>query len=151
MVDTVSPEVRSRMMAANRRKDTGPELLVRRYLHAQGFRFRLDVRRLPGSPDLVLARHRAAIFVHGCYWHQHEGCRFATTPKSNKAFWAAKFARNVERDESAIAALLPMGWRVGVVWECALRKDHRNQSLSTLVAWVHGNSNRIDIPDRGLG
>ncbi|WP_422072034.1 very short patch repair endonuclease [Tranquillimonas rosea] len=149
MADTVSPEVRSRMMSANRRKDTGPELLVRRHLHAQGLRFRLDVRKLPGSPDLVLARHRVAIFVHGCYWHRHEGCRFATTPKSNQAFWAAKFARNVERDERAIAALLHMGWRVGIVWECALRKDRRDPSLSTLVAWLHGNSDRIDIPARG--
>ncbi|MBJ3764638.1 DNA mismatch endonuclease Vsr [Maribius pontilimi] len=151
MADTVSPEVRSRMMAANRRRDTGPELLVRRHLHARGLRFRLDVRKLPGSPDLVLARHRAAIFVHGCYWHRHQGCRFATTPKSNQAFWTTKFARNVERDERAIATLLHMGWRVGVVWECALKKDNRDASLSALVAWVHGNSDRTDIPARAPG
>ena len=148
MADTVSPEVRSKMMAANRRKDTGPELLVRRHLHAQGLRFRLDVRKLPGSPDLVLARHRAAIFVHGCYWHRHQGCRFATTPKSNQAFWVTKFASNVERDERAIAALLHMSWRVGVVWECALKNGFREHSLSALVAWVHGGSDRIEIPAR---
>lgn len=149
MTDTVSPEVRSKMMAANKRKDTGPELLVRRHLHAQGLRFRLDVRKLPGSPDLVLARRRAAIFVHGCYWHRHQGCSFAATPKSNQAFWATKFARNVERDERAIVALLHMSWRVGVVWECALRKNYRDQSLSTLVAWVKGSSDRIDIAAGG--
>ncbi|MHA6324541.1 very short patch repair endonuclease [Roseivivax sp. CAU 1753] len=148
MADTVSPEVRSKMMAANRRKDTRPELLVRSYLHAQGLRFRLDVRKLPGSPDLVLARHRAAIFVHGCYWHRHEGCRFATTPQSNQAFWTTKFARNIERDETAIAALLNMGWRVAVVWECGLRGEHRDGNLSTLVAWVRGNADRMNIPAR---
>ncbi|MDT0683411.1 very short patch repair endonuclease [Roseicyclus sp. F158] len=148
MADTVSPEVRSRMMAANRRKDTGPELLVRRHLHAQGLRFRLDVRKLPGSPDLVLTRHRAAIFVHGCYWHRHQGCRFATTPKSNQAFWVSKFASNVERDERAIAALQHMGWRVGVVWECALKSSFREHSLSALVAWVQGGPDRIEIPAR---
>ena len=148
MADTVSPDVRSRMMAANRRKDTGPEMLVRRHLHAQGLRFRIDVRKLPGSPDLVLARHRAAIFVHGCYWHRHQGCRFAATPKSNQEFWTTKFAQNVERDERAIASLLHKGWRVGVIWECALGKVCRDHSLSTLVAWVCGNSDRVEIPAR---
>ena len=148
MVDTVSPEVRSRMMAANRRRDTGPEVLVRRHLHAQGLRFRLDVRKLPGSPDLVLARHRAAIFVHGCYWHRHRGCRFATMPKSNQAFWETKFAKNVERDESALDALLRTGWRVAVVWECSLKTEHREQNLSALVAWVYGGSERLEVPAR---
>ena len=134
------------MMAANRRKDTKPELLVRRHLHAQGLRFRLDVRKLPGSPDIVLARHRVAVFVHGCYWHQHEGCRFATVPKSNRGFWAGKFARNIERDQRSMAALLHMGWRVAVVWECSLRKGQREDSLSTLVSWVLGASERLELP-----
>lgn len=148
MADIVSPDIRSKMMAANRRKDTKPELLVRRHLHAEGLRFRLDVRKLPGSPDIVLSRHRAAIFVHGCYWHRHEGCRFATTPKSNRAFWTAKFARNIERDREAVAALRQLGWRVGVVWECGLKKDCREKNLSVLVSWVHGASVRLNIPAR---
>ena len=136
------------MMAANRRKNTKPELLVRRHLHAQGLRFRLDVRKLPGSPDIVLARHRVAIFVHGCYWHRHEGCRFATTPKSNQSFWVTKFARNIERDQRSMATLLHMGWRVGVVWECSLRKEHREENLSALVSWVLGTSDRLDLTSR---
>lgn len=145
MADIVTPEVRSRMMAANKRRDTKPELLVRRYLHAQGFRFRLDVRKLPGSPDIVLARHRAAIFVHGCYWHRHEGCRFATTPKTNAEFWQKKFAGNVERDSRAKSALLALGWRVAVIWECALLNRSDYSTLDQLAEWICSNKPAIEL------
>jgi DNA mismatch endonuclease (patch repair protein) len=146
MVDIVPPETRSRMMAANRRRDTKPEMIVRRHLHAQGFRYRLDVGRLAGRPDIVLARHRVTIFVHGCFWHRHDGCRNATMPKSNVGFWRAKFERNVERDRTALGELLAGGWRVAVVWECALRRDEANVNLAKLDRWIGGCETRLDLP-----
>lgn len=146
MTDIVSPEVRSRMMSANRRRDTKPELTVRRFLHAAGFRYRLDVRKLPGSPDIVLARYRAAIFVHGCYWHRHSDCRYATTPKSNVDFWQEKFERNVERDRRAIDRLLDDGWRVATVWECAVRRKEPDETLPILADWIRGREPRLDLP-----
>lgn len=121
MTDVVDSQTRSRMMAGIRSKDTKPELLVRRYLHAAGFRFRLNVRTLPGTPDLVLARWRTVIFVHGCFWHRHADCTLAYTPKSRQAFWLEKFEKNVARDTKAISALKDAGWNVIVVWECSLR------------------------------
>lgn len=132
-------------MAANRRRDTKPEMVVRCDLHRHGFRFRVDVRKLPGSPDIVLVRRRAAIFVHGCYWHRHPGCRFATSPKTRVAFWEQKFARNVERDLAAMASLQELGWRVAIVWECALRKDSREANLFALREWLLGSSAFVTI------
>lgn len=118
MPDIVSPETRSRMMSGIRGRNTKPELAVRRYLHARGFRYRLHVRELPGKPDIVLPRYRTAVFVHGCFWHRHEGCRFAYTPKSRQQFWLAKLEGNAVRDERAAQRLRDLGWRVEVVWEC---------------------------------
>jgi DNA mismatch endonuclease (patch repair protein) len=105
-------------MGRVRQRDTDPELRVRRALHAAGLRFRVQRRDLPGRPDIVLPRHRIAIFVHGCFWHRHPGCRMATMPKTRADFWSAKFERNVQRDESNVAQLIALGWRVVVVWEC---------------------------------
>lgn len=105
-------------MRSVRQKNTRPELSVRRFVHALGFRFRLHRRDLPGSPDLVLPRLRKVIFVHGCFWHRHEGCRRTTSPKTHTDFWNAKFARNIERDASAVAALGRQGWKVLTIWEC---------------------------------
>lgn len=105
-------------MAAIRGKDTCPEIIVRRYLHSQGFRFRLHMAGLPGKPDLVLPRYNSVIFVHGCFWHVHD-CQFgAVKPKTNAEFWAAKRQRNVERDGETVVALEQLGWRVKVLWEC---------------------------------
>lgn len=118
--DIVSPAVRSSMMSRIRGKNSRPELALRKQLFASGYRFRLHRRDLPGSPDIVLPRHRAVVFVHGCFWHRHDGCSKATTPSSNSAFWGAKFAANVERDAAAIARLEALGWRVALVWECAI-------------------------------
>lgn len=109
-------------MAAIGRADTAPELAVRRYLHATGLRFRLHVAGLPGRPDVVLPGHRVVVFVHGCYWHRHPGCRFATVPGSNSQFWQRKFARNVQRDTEVKLALERLGWTVLVVWECETRE-----------------------------
>lgn len=108
-----------KVMQANRRRDTGPELKVRRFLHARGYRFRVDHGGLPGRPDVALPRHRLAIFVHGCYWHRHD-CGRAGQPKTNSAFWQAKFDRNAARHERNAAALRQLGWTVVVVWECSL-------------------------------
>ncbi len=123
MVDVVDPTKRSSMMAGIRGRDTKPEMVLRHALHALGFRYRLHVRKLPGKPDLVFPKFRAAVFVNGCFWHRHEGCRFTTTPATRPDFWKDKFEGNVARDRRNVLALMDLGWRVAIVWECALRKD----------------------------
>lgn len=112
---------RSALMARVRGKNTRPEMIVRRTLHAMGERFRLHRADLPGRPDIVLPRHRLAIFVHGCFWHRHPGCRLSSTPKTRVVFWEDKFATNVARDARNAEALHTMGWRVATVWECETR------------------------------
>lgn len=121
MPERLSPKERSELMSRVRGKDSKPEWIVRRLLHERGYRYRLHARDLPGKPDIVFRRKRKAIFVHGCFWHRHEGCRRATTPATRADFWNAKFAANVERDQRALAALREAGWDVLVVWECELR------------------------------
>jgi DNA mismatch endonuclease, patch repair protein len=113
--------VRSRIMRSVGRASTGPELAVRRALHALGYRFRLHRRDLPGTPDVVLPRRKIVIFVHGCFWHRHEGCSKATSPKTRKEFWTTKFAQNVARDRRNETELRNQGWRVLTVWECQTR------------------------------
>ncbi len=120
MADFLTPAERSMRMSRIRSRDTLPELALRKALFALGFRYRLDDRKLPGRPDIVLPRYKTAIFVHGCFWHRHEGCKIATTPKSNTAFWVDKFRRNVERDARVAGELEAAGWRVFVAWECEL-------------------------------
>lgn len=120
-MDVVDAAKRSRMMAGIKSKNTGPEMIVRKYLHAQGFRYRLHPRKLPGSPDVVLPKHRVVIFIHGCFWHRHRSCKLATNPSSNVERWTMKFQGNVERDARNAAALRALGWTVIVVWECELR------------------------------
>lgn len=118
MVDVVDPSVRSRMMSAIRGRDTHPELIVRTYLHRCGLRFRLHSGHLPGRPDLVLPRHKAVVFVHGCFWHRHAGCALATTPATRPEFWQQKFRSNVERDRLKEGQLRESGWRVFIIWGC---------------------------------
>lgn len=146
MTDVVDASTRSRMMAGIRSRDTKPEMQVRRYLHASGFRFRLNVRSLPGSPDLVLAKWRTVIFVHGCFWHRHEGCALAYTPKSRQDFWLEKFEKNVTRDASAVVALKAAGWNVIVVWECTLRDAQRDAALTGLAYRIREGV--ADVGDR---
>jgi DNA mismatch endonuclease (patch repair protein) len=117
-MDSLSPERRSWNMSRIRAKDTRPERLVRSLLHSLGYRFRLNRKDLPGRPDIVLPKYRTAIYVHGCFWHRHEGCSLAYTPKSNLKFWIKKFTRNEERDAEVAAALKETGWKQVVVWEC---------------------------------
>ena len=132
-MDIVTPEVRSRIMAAVPRANSQPELMVRRMLHSMGYRFRLHCRDLPGTPDIVLPRHRKIIFVHGCYWHRH-GCSRTTTPRSNTTFWENKFAANRSRDQSVIRKLGDRGWTVLVVWECQLTRPE--ELLETLMSFL---------------
>jgi DNA mismatch endonuclease (patch repair protein) len=140
MSDVVSSEKRCRMMSGIRGKDTKPELAVRRYLHSRGYRFRLHRKDLPGRPDIVLPKYNAAIFVHGCFWHRHKDCRFAYNPKSKIEFWQAKFAGNVKRDEEARQALLDLGWRVMLIWECGLRSNAvREQGIEAISEWLESD------------
>lgn len=117
-MDIVTPAKRSLMMSGICGKDTKPELAVRKLVHGLGYRFRLHRRDLPGSPDLVLPRLKKVIFVHGCFWHRHPGCRFAHTPKSNIEFWQTKLNKNTHRDAAAHHTLISTGWDVLIVWEC---------------------------------
>src|SRR5260221_3334640 len=117
--DIMSPQARSALMAKIRGTDTRPELIVRRLLHKLGYRYRLHAKKLPGRPDIIFPGRRAAIFVHGCFWHRHD-CSYAYTPKSRREFWLRKFARNVERDAENQRQLDAVGWRVLILWECEI-------------------------------
>ena len=128
MADKLNTQQRHHCMSRIRGKDTKPELLVRKGLHARGFRFRLQDRKLPGRPDIVLPKYGVAIMVNGCFWHRHKGCRYATKPKSNIEFWDTKIARNKHRDEVTAAHLEALGWTVIVVWECELRGKEKAEA-----------------------
>lgn len=145
MTDIVDSTTRSRMMASIRGKDTRPEVSLRKALHARGFRYRLHSRHLPGRPDIALPRYRAVIFVHGCFWHRHDGCRYATTPKTRPEFWQAKFAGNVARDRCNAALLRDEGWRVAVVWECALKERPATALAADIAAWLENGGNSLEI------
>jgi DNA mismatch endonuclease (patch repair protein) len=125
VVDHVEPSKRSLIMAAVRSKDTGPEMAVRRIVQRLGFRYRRHVKALPGCPDFVFPPRRKVIFVHGCFWHRHKKCRYATSPKTRKKFWEAKFAANVARDRRNQRQLKRMNWSVMKVWQCELKKLER--------------------------
>lgn len=124
-MDNVDPERRRQNMARVRGKNTVPEMRVRRVAHRMGLRFRLHRADLPGKPDLVFPRHHVAVFVHGCFWHRHEDCRRASVPATRETFWRAKFKGNVLRDQMQHAALVALGWRVIVLWECELKDETR--------------------------
>lgn len=132
------------MMAGIRGKNTRPELIVRKYLHARGYRYRLHESKLPGSPDITMSRRKIAIFVHGCFWHRHIGCKYAPIPKTKTEFWLEKFEKNRNRDENAYSDLLGLGWRVVVVWECALKRSTTN-SLCELERFIHSDDRFRDI------
>ena len=139
MADVVDKATRSRMMAGIKAKDTVPELEVRRFLHSHGFRYRLHVKALPGKPDIVLPKYRSAIFVHGCFWHQHPGCKDAVMPKSNSKFWETKLDGNRARAKRNAAALTRSGWRWAVIWECTLREGKGRKMpsvLESLARWL---------------
>lgn len=148
-MDVVEPAVRSRMMAGIRGKNTKPEMLVRRCLSAAGFRYRLHRRDLPGAPDIALPGAKIAIFVHGCFWHVHQGCRFAAIPATRPEFWKAKLQGNVERDEGSIAKLAMLGWRVLVVWECATRSAEAATLCGAVIRWIEEGADYGEIGSAG--
>ena len=148
VVDTVDKETRSRIMSSVGQKDTGLETMLRAALHKAGLRYRLCDRKLPGSPDLVFSRFGAVIFVHGCYWHSH-GCYKSSVPKSRRKFWVNKFSVNRQRDEHNIVLLRESGWRVMIVWECALVGKHAFSldAITELVrAWLMGTEEHREVP-----
>ncbi|WP_321881423.1 very short patch repair endonuclease [Burkholderia cepacia] len=134
MVDFLSRKERSERMARIRGKDTFPELTLRKILHRMGLRYRLYNKKLPGKPDMSFPKFRSIIFVHGCFWHHHEGCRIATLPKSNTQFWIEKFEKNVARDAHVKIELEKLGWKVFVVWECELSSVKRALEVGEYLA-----------------
>ena len=143
MADVVSQAVRSKIMSSIRGRNTRPEMVVRTYLHRRGFRYRLHDQFLPGSPDIVLKRYKLVIFVHGCFWHRHVNCRLAATPTSNVEFWLKKLTANSKRDQQNIQMLLDGGWRVIVIWECAIRLLGRTETLDWLPTAINDDSRRF--------
>lgn len=133
MADNRTTEQRSYNMSMIRSTNTKPELLVRKYLFSRGFRYRLHSKNLIGKPDIVLPKHMAAVFVHGCFWHGHTNCKFAKVPVSNNSFWVNKIEKNKERDKRNIRYLKKLGWRVFILWECQLVKTKADKRLNILV------------------
>ena len=145
-MDKLTKEQRHRCMASIRGKNTKPEMLVRRFLFSRGFRYRLNHPRLPGRPDIVLRKYRTVIFVNGCFWHGHEGCKYYVVPKSNTEFWTAKIERNRARDIDEQHKLAAMGWHCITVWECQLKPAIRTNTLKSLVYTL----NRIYLQDHRI-
>lgn len=146
MTDVVDTATRSRMMSGIRGRNTKPEILVRNLLHRQGFRFRLHVSNLSGRPDIVLPRYHAVIFVHGCFWHGHD-CEYFKWPQTRPEFWREKIERNCSNDLKVRKALKKAGWRVGIVWECALRGAGKDTGNITrrMCNWLHGDKPSMEI------
>ena len=145
-MDKLTKEHRSWNMSQIRGKDTSPEKAVRSLLHRLGYRFRLHCKVLPGQPDIVLPRFQAVIFVHGCYWHRHKGCRYAYTPKTRIKFWQRKFDENVERDERTLKSLRKLGWHVLVVWECQISNEET--LAKRLIRFLAESEHQADISVR---
>lgn len=147
MTDIYSKSKRSDIMSQISGKETKPEVLVRKYLFSKGFRFRKNVANLPGHPDIVLPKYKAAIFVHGCFWHGHSGCNKSKLPTARTEFWQKKIGRTIERDEEKIDELSILGWRVAVVWECGLKNKVLIESAITeLAKWIKSIEERLEIP-----
>lgn len=144
MADVHTPEQRSYNMSRIRGKDTKPEELVRKYLFSQGFRYRKNDARLPGKPDIVLPKYRTVIFVNGCFWHAHQGCKYFVWPKNNEEFWRNKISGNIRRDSDNYMQLEQMGWKVIVVWECQLKKPILQQTLFRLCKKIKGVPNEYN-------
>lgn len=139
MTDRITPEHRSWNMSRIKGKDTKIEVKVRSWLFSKGFRFRKNDRRYPGTPDIVLPKYKTVIFINGCFWHRHEGCRYATTPKTRTEFWMNKFEKNVENDRKHKEELETMGWRVITLWECELKKNSFEDTMNRLGQQLHND------------
>ncbi|HET7832483.1 MAG TPA: DNA mismatch endonuclease Vsr [Gallionella sp.] len=152
MADVVDKATRSRMMSGIRAKDTRPELFIRKGLHALGFRYRLHARDIPGKPDMVFPKYNALIEVHGCFWHGH-GCSYFKWPKSNQAFWKEKIKLNRQRDRRSLATQEQLGWRVLVVWECAVRKnmsEHNFDVVNLVAQWLVQDTKPAFLDENGV-
>lgn len=132
MADVHEPAVRSYNMSKIRSVNTKPELIVRKYLHSLGFRYRLHVSTLPGKPDIVLPKYKSIVLVHGCFWHSHEGCKRFQVPSTRKDYWIPKLKKNKEKDERNVSTLKKSGWNVHVIWECELKRNKRHETLRNL-------------------
>lgn len=133
MTDVHSKKVRSFNMSQIRSKNTKPEILVRKYLFSKGFRFRIHDKKLLGKPDIILPKYKTIVFVHGCFWHSHTSCKYAVTPKSNTAYWMKKLAKNIERDRLHLEALEKASWKVIIVWECELKRESFESTMTELI------------------
>ena len=148
MVDVVDKKTRSRMMAGIKGKNTKPEMLLRRALHAGGFRYRIHDAKLPGKPDLVFPMYEAVVFIHGCFWHQHPECWWNTTPAANAAFWKHKLGENAKRDKRTINELQEHGWRIAIVWECSLRLAPVENIADTVGSWLKTGDASLIVPEQ---
>lgn len=134
MSDVHSKETRSFNMSRIKGKDTKPEMLVRKFLFSKGFRYRLHGKKLPGTPDIVLPKYKTVVFIHGCFWHGHQSCKYFVVPKTRRDWWLDKIGRNIGNDEKNIAALKEKGWNVIVIWECELKKNNFSKKIEQLLA-----------------
>lgn len=134
MTDVHDKATRSYNMSRIKGKDTRPEMLVRKFLFSKGFRYRLHDKKLPGKPDIVLPKYKTVIFIHGCFWHGHEGCKYYVVPKTRTEWWLEKIGKNIVNDESAVKALVEQGWKVIIIWGCELKKDTINSAFSGLLS-----------------
>ena len=145
MADIVDVATRSRMMSGIRAKNTKPEVTLRKGLFNRGFRYRLHASSLPGKPDLVLPKWNAAVFVHGCFWHRHAGCKLTSTPATRRDFWSDKFSATTARDLCTLQVLQQAGWRTAIVWECQLRGKAATQTVEAVAAWITSGSKAAEF------
>ncbi len=136
MTDVLSKEQRQKCMSHIKGKDTKPEILVRRFLFAHGFRYRLYRKDMPGKPDIVLPKYKTVIFINGCFWHGHSDCKYASIPETNREFWLSKISGNIERDKNTVSKLESLGWRVIVIWQCQLKSKTKDQTLNNLITEI---------------
>jgi DNA mismatch endonuclease (patch repair protein) len=140
MADVHSKEVRSYNMSRIKGKDTKPEMLVRKFLHAHGFRYRLHVKKMPGKPDIVLPKYKTVIFIHGCFWHGHEHCKYYVIPKTRTEWWLNKINSNIANDRKAYTALKNEGWQIITLWECQLKQRNAMGTLNTILDYLAGST-----------
>ena len=134
------------MMSGIKSKNTKPEVRVRKLLHQEGFRFRLHQKKLPGCPDLVMPKYKLCVFIHGCFWHHHEGCKYAYTPKTRRDFWQKKFKDNSTRDQKCQLELINSGWRVMIIWECFVNSNNKFQLIESIVNGVESDCKFVELP-----
>lgn len=145
MADVHNKETRSYNMSRIKSKNTKPEMLVRQFLHKNGFRYRLHVKNLPGKPDMVLPKYKTVIFVHGCFWHGHEGCKYYVIPKTRTEWWLSKIQGNATNDTQAEALLITAGWKIIKIWECELKKQFIEQAQAQLLSEININNRKSSL------